>query len=76
MRKGPIDVKIFQGGRTNISYNCLDRHVLEGNGDRTCFIWEGNDPANSSSMTYKEVQEQVCRVVSSGLKLGGRGHAV
>jgi acetyl-CoA synthetase len=39
MRKGPISLKWFKGGRTNLSYNCLDRWVAAGRGNQVCFIW-------------------------------------
>lgn len=39
MRKGPISLSWFQGGRTNLSYNCLDRWVAAGRGNQVCFIW-------------------------------------
>ncbi|KIY99045.1 acetyl-CoA synthetase [Monoraphidium neglectum] len=55
VRKGPIYVKWFTGGTTNIAYNCLDRHVQAGRGDVPCFLWEGNEPKDSTVMTYKEV---------------------
>lgn len=41
--KGPVSVKWFQGGKTNLSYNCLDRNVQEGNGDKPAMYHEGND---------------------------------
>lgn len=64
MRKGPIDVKFFSGGMTNICYNALDRHVKAGNGDRVCFLWEGNDLGQDRKMTYSEVLDEVCQLVS------------
>eukprot|EP00959_Pyramimonas_sp_CCMP1952_P254992 5325727-Pyramimonas_sp.AAC.1 len=42
--KGKVDVKWFAGGKTNIAYNALDRHVKAGNGDKVAFYWEGNEP--------------------------------
>lgn len=63
VRKGMIEHTWFKGGRTNIAYNCLDRHIKEGRGSTTCFLWEGNEPKDSRSMTYKEVLDEVCRVV-------------
>jgi acetyl-CoA synthetase len=57
---GPVGIHWFQGGRTNISYNCLDRH-LENYGDQVALIWEGNEPTDSSKMTYRELHQQVCR---------------
>ena len=74
MNKGPIHSTWFQGGRTNICYNALDRHVLAGHGDQICFLFEGNDPANHGEMTYKQVLDETCRVanwlLSQGVKKG------
>ena len=63
MRKGKIEHTWFRGGRTSICYNALDRHVNEGRGDVPCFLWEGNQPTDTRSMTYKQVLDEVCRVV-------------
>ncbi|MCK5024126.1 MAG: acetyl-coenzyme A synthetase, partial [Thermoplasmata archaeon] len=46
-------IKFFEGGKTNMSYNCLDRH-LETRGDQTVFLWEGNEPGVDKKITYKE----------------------
>ena len=53
------DIEWFRGGKLNVSYNCLDRHVEAGHGDRTAIIWEGNDPSESQSFTYAELLGQV-----------------
>lgn len=45
-------------------YNALDRHVAAGHGDQRCFLFEGNEPGRDGVMTYKEVLDEVCRVVS------------
>ena len=58
--KGPISIEWFLGGRTNLAYNCVDRHVLAGKGDRVAFLWEGND-GEQARMTYRELHEAVCR---------------
>ena len=63
MRKGKIFTEWFRGGRTNIAYNCLDRHIAEGRGDQTAILWEGNDPGHDRKMTYQEVLDDVCRLV-------------
>ena len=63
VRKGPIYSTWFKGGRTNLCYNALDRHVKEGYGDRTCLIFEGNDKGRTRRMSYAEVLDEVCRVV-------------
>ena len=41
--KGPISIEWFSGAETNIAYNCLDRHVEAGKGDKIAMYWEGND---------------------------------
>ena len=52
-------IKWFEGGKLNISYNCLDRHVEAGHGDKTALIWEGNDPNESKHFTYSELLDDV-----------------
>ena len=55
------NVKWFEGGKLNITENCLDRHLAE-RGDQPAIIWESNDPEKSSvTLTYKILHEQVCR---------------
>ena len=54
-------IRWFEGGRTNVSYNCLDRH-LTSRGDQTAIIWEGDDPSVNRSLSYRELHEQVCRL--------------
>ncbi|MBN2361566.1 MAG: acetate--CoA ligase [Deltaproteobacteria bacterium] len=75
MRKGPISIKYFEGGKTNITYNCLDRH-LEKRGDQRAIIWEGNEPTEQRVFTYKQVHEVVCRFANAlkglGVKKGDR----
>ena len=60
MDKAPVKIKWFTGGKTNITYNCLDRH-LDGRGDQVAIIWEGNEPGEDGTLTYKQLHEQVCR---------------
>lgn len=57
----PFDVKWFQGGKLNITENCLDRH-LSTLGDKPALIWEPNDPAEPArTLTYRELHAEVCR---------------
>ena len=74
-RKGPIYVKYFEGGKLNISYNCLDRH-LATRGDKVAIQWEGNEPGEDKAYTYKELHEEVCKFAnvlkSHGIKKGDR----
>ncbi len=64
----PYAYKWFVGGKINLSYNSLDRHIQAGNGDRVAIIWEP-EPMNEKPLhiTYKELHERVCRL-SNGLK--------
>ena len=64
-----VDVKWFIGGKTNLSVNCLDRH-LEERGDKTAIIWEGNTPGEGSKLTYNELYEKVCKFANA-LKAAG-----
>jgi acetyl-CoA synthetase len=59
---GPGDVSIrwFEDGTTNAAYNCIDRH-LKTRGDQVAIIWEGDDPAESKRITYRELHREVCR---------------
>ena len=52
--------KWFSGGKTNISYNCLDANIHKGIGERTAIIWEG-EPGDQRKMTYLELHQEVCR---------------
>ncbi|MDH3712669.1 MAG: acetate--CoA ligase [Gammaproteobacteria bacterium] len=60
------EIKWFVGGKLNVSYNCLDRH-LGTRGDQTAIIWEGDDPSVDRKITYRELHEEVCKF-ANGLK--------
>ena len=53
MDKAPIKIKWFTGGKTNITYNCLDRHLAD-RGDQVAIIWEGNEPGEDEEGVRKE----------------------
>ena len=65
----------FIGGKTNVSLNCIDRH-LDENSNKTALIWEGDDPNESKQFTYKELHLQVCKFANVlkelGVKKGSR----
>ncbi len=63
------EVKWFEGGKLNVSVNCLDRH-LETRGDQPAIIWESDDPEVDKTYTYKELHAEVCRF-ANGLKAEG-----
>ena len=52
MEKGPIDVKWFEGAKTNVCYNCVDRH-LDVRPNKTAIIWEGNEPGEDKTISFK-----------------------
>jgi acetyl-CoA synthetase len=52
--------KWFTGGTLNVSYNCLDRHVEAGRGDKVAYHWEG-EPGDTRTITYAELHDEVCR---------------
>jgi acetyl-CoA synthetase len=60
-------IEWFSDGILNASYNCIDRHILQGNGNRTALIWQSNDPAVSKKISYQELLDQVC-AFSNALK--------
>ena len=66
-----ISIKYFLGAKTNISYNCLDRHLAK-RADQTAFIWEGNQPGEDSKLTYRELHGQVCKFANALKSLGVR----
>ncbi|UWU25661.1 acetate--CoA ligase (plasmid) [Rhizobium sp. CB3060] len=61
--EGDVTIRWFEDGVTNVSYNCLDRHLAE-HGDRTAIIWEGDDPTQSKHITYKALHDQVSRLAN------------
>ena len=67
--------KWFVGGKLNVAYNCLDRHVEAGHGDQVAFYWEG-EPGDSRTVTYSELLEETCRVANAlrsfGVQKGDR----
>jgi acetyl-CoA synthetase len=70
---GPDDVHIrwFEDGKLNVSANCLDRH-LATRGGQAAILWEGDDPSESRTITYRELHEQVCRLANGLKSLGVR----
>ena len=55
-----LHIKWFEDGALNVAANCIDRH-LANRGAQTAIIWEGDDPADSRHITYKQLHEEVCR---------------
>jgi acetyl-CoA synthetase len=65
----PPWVKWFIGGKLNASYNCLDRHVEAGGGDKVAYYWEG-EPGERRTITYKELLDEVSRFANALKSLG------
>lgn len=59
----------FVGGKLNISYNCLDRHLTNGRRDKTALIWEG-EPGDSRTFTYAQLHQEVCQMANVLKNLG------
>ncbi|WP_339713606.1 acetate--CoA ligase [uncultured Sneathiella sp.] len=73
--KDDLHIRWFHDGTLNVSYNCLDRH-LETRGDSTAIIWEGDDPNDDKTLTYRELHAEVCKfsnvLKAQGIKKGDR----
>jgi len=67
----PPFYKWFVGGKLNVSYNCLDRHVQGGLGDKVAYHWEG-EPGDARTITYRELLDSVCRFTNALRGLGVR----
>ena len=64
------NINWFEGGKLNVSYNCLDRHVEAGNGDRTALIWEGNNPEEDQHFSYNDLVSEVQKFANVLKRLG------
>jgi acetyl-CoA synthetase len=61
--------KWFVGGKLNVAYNCVDRHVEDGHGDQVAYHWEG-EPGDTRSITYAELKDLVCQAANALTALG------
>jgi acetyl-CoA synthetase len=70
-----VSIKWFEDGKTNVAYNCIDRH-LDKRGDQVAIIWEGDEPTDDRKITYRELHAEVCRwanvLKAQGAKKGDR----
>ena len=73
--KQDLHARWFSDGELNVAYNCIDRH-LATRGDKVALIWEGDDPADDATVTYKQLHGAVCRFANvlkdMGVKKGDR----
>jgi acetyl-CoA synthetase len=65
----PPFAKWFVGGELNVAYNCVDRHVEAGLGDKVAFHWEG-EPGDTRTITYADLQKEVCKAANALGELG------
>ncbi len=66
------EIKWFQGGRLNISYNCLDRHLTDGRRNKAAIIWQGEPEEDVRVYTYQMLHTEVCRFANVLKKKGVR----
>ncbi|HJR57306.1 MAG TPA: acetate--CoA ligase [Rhizomicrobium sp.] len=70
-----LSIKWFEDGVLNVAANCIDRHLAK-RGSQTAIIWEGDNPADSKHITYKQLHEEVCRFANvlkgQGVRKGDR----
>ena len=72
----PPFAKWFEGGTTNLAYNCLDRHLEGPRADKTALIWEG-EPGDQRTFTYRQLHAEVCKAANALKALGiGKGNLV
>ncbi|MDH3588148.1 MAG: acetate--CoA ligase [Gammaproteobacteria bacterium] len=64
-----VSIKWYYDGTLNACVNCVDRH-LEKRGDQTAIIWEGDDPADDETISYRQLHERVCRLANAMKDLG------
>ena len=63
-------IEWFSNGKLNVSYNCIDRHIENGLGEKTALIWQSNDPNISKNVTYNDLLKKVS-LFANGLKRAG-----
>ncbi|MEV4015329.1 acetate--CoA ligase [Nonomuraea angiospora] len=69
--------KWFVGGELNVAYNCVDRHVEEGRGDKVAYYWEGEPEGDTRTLTYSDLQREVSKAANALQELGvGKGDRV
>ncbi len=66
----PPFAKWYVGGKLNAAYNCLDRHVEAGRGDKVAFHWVGEPADDTRTITYSELKDEVCKAANALIELG------
>ena len=67
--KDDLRIKWFEDGQLNVSYNCIDRHLVK-QAQQTAIIWEGDAPDISQDISYQQLHDEVCRLANGLKKLG------
>src|SRR5258705_5395797 len=71
----PPFAKWFVGGKTNASYNCLDRHLATSRRNKAAILWEG-EPGDQRTLTYQQLHREVCKfanvLTEQGIKTADR----
>ncbi len=69
------NIRWFEGGKLNVSYNCIDRH-LASRADQTAIIWEGDNPDQNQHISYQQLHDEVCKLANAmkvqGIEKGDR----
>ncbi len=69
---GNVSIRWFEDGQLNASANCLDRHVAAGRGEDAAILFEGDDPAESRRVSYRQALAETCRMANALRALGVR----
>jgi acetyl-CoA synthetase len=67
--KDDLQIKWFEDGNLNVSYNCIDRHLPQ-QAQQTAIIWEGDSPNTEQSISYQQLHDEVCKLANGLKKLG------
>ena len=67
--KDDLQIKWFEDGQLNVSYNCIDRHLAK-HAQQTAIIWEGDSPDSDQNISYQQLHDEVCRLANGLKKLG------
>ncbi|WP_405128125.1 acetate--CoA ligase [Pseudoalteromonas sp. PB2-1] len=67
--KGHINIRWYEDGQLNASYNCIDRHLAK-NANKTALIWEGDNPEQSENISYQKLHDEVAKLANGLKKLG------
>jgi len=70
--EGDVSIKWYEDGALNACYNCVDRHVENGLGERTALIFEGDEPTDDKHVSYAELKDEVSRLANALKDMGAK----